>query len=279
MPLNHFYFQKKGSYLYVTNSVDEGFIAQIIVAREQRMVGFECHATWLDKLTALQRQQEKKGSSVKLNSPRYVIPEQLYWSYNPGSSAGLVVLNSFNWIFYTLGALHEFLSIYQDCHTFKDVGKVIINRGLYQVCFGMVWLGGISGMVSFEMVFWEGSAGPLSWMQVVLLGTYALPLVPELAKPTMRVSTWTLLISLVELMIAVRTFVDGKVLKPCQLIVYTVEHAASYLVRLLFLVSFMAYRSMDCATVVHGCNNGGVFRQDCHYLCLLPTVWHFRPRP
>ena len=33
-----------GTYLYVANSIDEGFIAQVIISRNQHMIGVECKA-------------------------------------------------------------------------------------------------------------------------------------------------------------------------------------------------------------------------------------------
>ena len=143
---------------------------------------------------------------------RYVVPKQVYWSFYPARPTGIAVLMIVNWVFYSLGVAHEVLSLYQECLTFKDIGKVLVERGL-----------------------WE----------FVLLCSFALPVIPELFSSQLRVSSWTLLVSIIELVMAVRTFVDGRVLKPWRVIVETIENAASTLFRFLFMVTAMAYGLAD----------------------------------
>ena len=104
------------------------------------------------------------------------------------------------------------LGIYQECISPKDIWKALSKRGTYGI---------------------------------LLLVTYVLPAVPQILRPHMRVSVWTLMISIVELVIAVRTFVDGRVLKPCQLVVYTIEHSASHLMRFGITVLMMSYVFVD----------------------------------
>lgn len=101
-----------GSALYVLHAIDiKEFIAQIIISREQRMIGLECRAAWLDKK----------------NSPGYVVPRKRYWSYNPMpdqmDEAGYIVLVIFLCFFYIVGVAHEVLAGYSECLTIRELGK------------------------------------------------------------------------------------------------------------------------------------------------------------
>ena len=86
--------------MYVTSSLDEGFIAQVLVSRDQRMVGFECRAEWLDQA----------------NSPEYVTPKQQYWSYNPSIeiSVWFKLLLAVMWLSWGVQFLHEVLNSYSE---------------------------------------------------------------------------------------------------------------------------------------------------------------------
>ena len=113
-----------------------------------------------------------------------------------------------NWVFYALGALNEILAIYQECDTFNDGLKYLRNLGLGEVA---------------------------------ILGSYVVPVIPLMAQPALTVSQWILLVSATQLMLSVRTLVEGKVLRPCRLIVATISNAASHLFSVGSITILMGY--------------------------------------
>jgi len=83
-----------GAYLYLSKSVDEGFVVQVIVSRRERMLGIECRATWRDKD----------------NEPGVVNPSQTFWTQNYRDRYyHLAVLM---WIFWFWSLMHELLGYY-----------------------------------------------------------------------------------------------------------------------------------------------------------------------
>ena len=139
-----------------------------------------------------------------------------------------------NWVFYALGAMNEILAIYQECDTFNDSLKFLRNLGLGEV---------------------------------MILGSYLVPVIPLMLKPYpwLSVSDWILLVSATELILSVRTLVEGKVLRPCRLIVGTIGNAASHLFSvgsITILMGYVLLMDIGCAQAAqisshnhdeHGC--------------------------
>ena len=165
---------RAGSYLYVTNSVLEGFIAQVIVSRSQHMIGIECKAQWLNYV----------------NSPGIVVPTQTFWSFNFNVPPAIILLNAFMYIFWFLTIAHEMLQFYEACDTWKEVRTMACTP--YYVFY---------------------------------VATTALPVLSELLKSQTTVSTWTLWISMNQILMSVRSFDEGKVLRPFELVVKTIKAA------------------------------------------------------
>jgi hypothetical protein len=181
-----------GSALYVLQSLEEAFMAQVIVSRNQRMVGVECHAKWLDKI----------------NSPGYVVPHRKIWSFNFGAEptynpSSLVLLPLFTWTFWVLGMLHEFLSIYQEVPKSNQMAVKDRLRNFFSSLCGRSFFSWLLFLITF------------------------LPILPALGKASMGVDAYTVWVSVVTLLVAMRVFVEGKVLKPCLLVVRTIEHGTS----------------------------------------------------
>jgi len=104
-----------GAFLYLSHSVDEGFVVQVIISRSARMLGIECHAQWFDKL----------------NEPNVVVPAQIFWTQNYEDDH--VGLQAMIWIFWGWSLLHEILGYYSRNLTLRDLAAELLQ--MYTVFF------------------------------------------------------------------------------------------------------------------------------------------------
>jgi len=95
----------------VTNAVYVGFLTQVLINRNDRMLGIENKATWLDKAA----------------SPDYVVPSQTYWSQNLRTDMdyrGWIVVM---WLVWLWSLLHEVCGYYSRCITLWELGEEMLN--------------------------------------------------------------------------------------------------------------------------------------------------------
>lgn len=108
VPLNT---QHAGTHFFVKNAVDAGFIAQVVINRNEHMLGIQNKAAWLDKVAA----------------PDYVEPSQTYWSLNFTTTKdhrGWIVVM---WLFWVWTLLHEACGYYSRCITLWELCEELLN--------------------------------------------------------------------------------------------------------------------------------------------------------
>jgi hypothetical protein len=104
-----------GAFLYLSNSVDEGFVVQVIISRQERMLGIECRATWTDKL----------------NEPGLVRSAQTFWTRDYRDKHMWVLVLSL--VFWSWSLLHEILGYFSRNLTFRALVAELLQ--IYTVFF------------------------------------------------------------------------------------------------------------------------------------------------
>mmetsp|Transcript_58099 Transcript_58099/g.115184 ORF Transcript_58099/g.115184 Transcript_58099/m.115184 type:complete len:631 (+) Transcript_58099:126-2018(+) len=104
-----------GAFLYLSHSVDEGFVVQVIFSRHQRMLGSERRATWRNKV----------------NEPGIVVPLQTFWTHDYRSQHHALTL--LKWVFWSWSLLHEILGYYSRNLTLSALAVELLH--VYTVFF------------------------------------------------------------------------------------------------------------------------------------------------
>ena len=158
----------------------------------------------------------------KTNSPGIVVPSRRIWSYNfdvDGSSVFWARFKVVMWVFFGISLMHELLVFYEKCLTCRELGNVLITPYTF-------------------FLFLPSTVLPV-FMEVFRTQT------------NLKVSDFILAVSCMQLLFAVRTIQEGKVLKPFTLIVLTVVQAVSQLFYVMVVVTVF--------TVVLMCSYGNLF--------------------
>jgi len=105
-----------GEYLYVTQAVDNAELGMIIVSRNQRMIGAELKADWVDRES----------------SRRLVDSKMVYWSFNfntlrRGKNGEYAALVSMVFILFVLSFVHEMFTIFSSTATLRALPMRLYN--------------------------------------------------------------------------------------------------------------------------------------------------------